>query len=174
MARLYIANTTKQHHHFFYRLPEDSVPRGVMIKVGAQEQLPGDLSLENIERIIGQHERYGLKNWAGIKNAKDFVGLCYSIDKPILVDHILTAVEHNDDVLDTAADDRREVEAAAVAGSIQNSMREVGVNVARTEVTMQEDTGKSGKEPRVANGFEIGPNPEVTSKHNARKSRRAQ
>lgn len=171
--RLYIANTTKQHHQFLYRLPEDSVPRSASVKIGTQEQLPGDFSPEQIQHIVDQKTPYGLKNWAEVKNTRDFVGLCYSVGKPVEMDHILTAVEHNDEVLDSAAEDRREVEAAVVANNIQSSMREVGVDVARTEVTMQEDTGKSGKEPSVANGFEIGAKPDTTSKHGARKSRRA-
>jgi hypothetical protein len=152
MAALYIANTTKQHVHFYYRLPEEPTPRFDEIRVGAQARIGGDLSHEVIQRIIKQHEPYGLRAEAELPRAKGFVGLCYSIDKPVKLDSLYGTFESNDTALNERAEERREESAAAIAEGIQSTLQASGGAVSRSEVEVVEDTRGT---PAVASGYEV-------------------
>jgi hypothetical protein len=170
MASLFIANTSKQHHHFYYRLPEDPVARFEEIRVGTQARIGGDLTHEAIQRIIKQHENYGLRAESELKNAKGYVGLCYSIDKPVKLDSLYSTFENNDVALNDRAEDRREDSAAAIASAITDTMASAGGAVHRTEVEVVEET--RGGTPKVASGYEVtaeGTEP----RHGAKSSRRS-
>lgn len=151
MPYLYIANTTKQHHDFAYRLPEALDLRYETIRAGSQARLPIELSHDVITGIVKQHERYGLKNVADLQGNRDFVGLVYSIDKPVKLDRILETFEQNDTVLNKKGEERRETTAAAISQEMSDVISEGGGNVSRTEVEVIEDT--KGK-PGVATGYE--------------------
>lgn len=169
MASLFIANTSKQHQIFMYRLPEHAIPKYADIRVGTQVKIPGDLSPEAIKLIVEHAAPYGLKAVSELPRNRDFVGLCYSVNEPVKLDHLFSTFEHNDVVLNDKAEERREDQAAIIAQEIQNAMREVGVEVPRAEVTMVEDTKDT---PRVANGYEITA-PGVAPKHGGKPGRRS-
>lgn len=171
MASLYIANTSKQHHDFAYRLPEEISVRRQMIPVGGQIRVGGDMSLELIERIIKQHQPYGLKAVSDLTRNRDYVGLCYSIDKPVQLnsDRVMSdTFEKNDSVLDARAEDRREEAAVAIADQIQGTMRDHGVAVPRAEVEIVEETRGT---PKIASGYEV-MNGAAGSRHNGKLSLR--
>lgn len=119
MPTLYVANTTKQAHEFVYRLPEDHQAKKVMIKAGSQQVIhaPG-IPLDVASAIVAQHERYGLTDVAEIDRRKPFIGLCYRFDKPINVEKIMQADEHNFDVLEGVSLDARKTAAAAALNKI--------------------------------------------------------
>jgi len=81
-------------------------------------------------------------------------------------------VQHNDRALDERAAERREEQAAAISDNITSAMRERGVDVPRTELTIVEDTQR-GAEPKVAEGFET-VKEGVAPRHGNRMSRKAQ
>lgn len=119
MPTLYVANTTKQAHEFVYRVPEDHQPKKVVIKAGAQVVVHApNLPLEVVSAIVEQHERYGLMDVAELDRRKPFIGLCYRFDKPINVEKIMQADEHNFDVLEGVSSDARKVAAAAALNKI--------------------------------------------------------
>lgn len=152
MAILYVANTSKQHHHFYYRLPEEPTARYEEIRIGTQARIGGeDLSLEIINRIIKQHEPYGLKAESDLGRTRGYVGLCYSIDKPVKMDSLLGAFESNDKALNERAEDLREETAVAVANGIQSTLEASGGTMNRAEVETVEDTRGT---PSVATGYE--------------------
>jgi hypothetical protein len=169
MPSLFIANTSKQNQIFNYRLPEHPIPKYVDIRVGTQVKIPGDLSPEAIKAIIEHATPYGLKAVNELPRNRDFVGLCYSINEPVKLDHLYSTFEQNDVVLNEKAEERREDQAAIIAQEIQNSMHEVGVEVPRAEVTMVEETKDT---PRVANGYEVTA-PGVAPKHGGKPGRRS-
>lgn len=169
MAKLFIANTTKQHHDFAYRIAEERQARQETIRAGTQMAIGGELTHDVIVSIIQQHEAYGLRDATTISRMRDFVGLCYSIDKPVPLDNMLYTFEKNDETLNDRAANRREQAAAAIAQNIQSSAAELGVRVPRTEVeTVEETRGQ----PNVDNRFEI-LEQGVNSRHGAKPSTRS-
>jgi len=171
MARLYVANTTKQHHNFLAWIPESTKQYCETVRIGSQLCI-GDFPLDQIDLIVKQHARYGLVPYKEIKNLRTFAGLCYSVGAPVPLEAILQGVQHNDRALDERAAERREEQAAAISDNITSAMRERGVDVPRTELTIVEDTQR-GAEPKVAEGFET-VKEGVAPRHGNRMSRKAQ
>jgi hypothetical protein len=149
MTALYVANTTKQNHRFYYRLAESSRTVYEDIMVGAQARIGHDLTQADIEIILKHHARYGMRKASEVN--RNFVGLVYSVGKPVVLDDILETFEKNDTAMDERAGERMEEVAAAVASSMQTM---IGQPLARVEVeTVEETTG--GDTPAVAKGFEV-------------------
>lgn len=130
MPKLFIANCTKQVQVVFYRLdivePTGSnvihrfVPpkRSVGIQPGRQEPIGGDLSLEDIDVIIGQLSMYGLHAEKEISSLPDRpVIYLFNVDQPVRADSIREAMAHNAHCLTGQGRLRRE--SAAVAASIE-------------------------------------------------------
>ena len=78
--KLYIANTTKQRHIFTFRVLESGRLRQIPITHGSQ-MMVHEGSTEELNAIISHHAVYGLVDASKIDQNKDFIGLCYSIDK---------------------------------------------------------------------------------------------
>jgi hypothetical protein len=153
MASLFVANMSKQHQDFTFRLPGDPATKSQMIRVGTQQRIGGDLKPEIIAKIIEQHTPYGLKAARELPRNREFVGLCYSVDTPVQLEHWGQTLEMNDDVLNDRAEQRREDTAATIANSIQHAMQERGVTVPHAEVSIVEDA-RPGDTPRIARGYE--------------------
>lgn len=150
--QLFIANLTNQHRDFTYRIPGEVNYRTEHIAIGKQTRLPAELTSEELAGIIKQYEPYGMVAANQLKNIREFVGLCYSIDKPVPMDNMIHTFDHNTEALNDKAVDRREQTAAAIAAGITNKMHDHDVTVARTEVEFTEATDGTGK---VAEGYEI-------------------
>lgn len=97
--KMYIANATKQNMDFIYRLPEVKGLRVQTIPIAGQIQITGDLNQIQVDAIIEQHGKYGMIPVEEVDRARAFTGLCYSIDKPVPVAKIMTAVRLNTNVL---------------------------------------------------------------------------
>src|ERR1017187_2730896 len=110
MAKLYIANCTKQIQDFWYRVPgcdgsgKAFSPRMQKIPEGGQILISGDLQPEEIDFIVGENVRYGLINVDDVDRAKPFVGMCYSINKPVAVPKIEKLFVHNQEILEDRAE----------------------------------------------------------------------
>jgi hypothetical protein len=152
MAHLYVANMTKQHHQVNYRLPEIQQVRFQDIPIGSQVSLGGDLSADQIELIVKQLQPFGLRSVDEIARQRNFVGLCYSIDKPVKIDAFGSAFEKNDEMLNQRAEERRATVAEAIANANQRIAQEAGIEHQRTEVETIEDTRGT---PQVASGIEV-------------------
>lgn len=160
---LYIANTTKQHHHFQFRLPEQS-PRLPLIKAGQQICLD-NLSNEEIGIVLKQNDIYGIQDAKEISRRKvRYIGICYSIGEPVNIDQMLTTYEANDEALKRRANERIVEQAAAVQEvTAEHLHRTYGVDkdAARPaiESTVIEET-QDGGSPAVARGVEVGKTPD--------------
>lgn len=169
MPRLFICNTSKQHHDFTYKLPHENTFRMESIRSGSQIRLAMDMTADVIAEIIHQHTPYGLKDANKLSSVKEYVGLCYSIDKPVPLDNLLYLFETNGPKLNERAQVKREEVAVATAEQLSERMQELGVSVPRTEVTMEEDTKGTQS---INEGYEV-TQPGVAPKHSSARSKRA-
>jgi len=185
-TKLYVANTSKQHHEFCYRLIDERATklanqdkprnaegeivlqkhlRSETIQVGTQVLIGGGkLSEKNIAEILRQYEDKGLRDSTQISRLNEYVGLCYRLDRPVEIDNIQVIFEMNDQRLNERGQELRENTAAAIAQRMQDRSHELGVNLARTELETVEDTKGT---PRIAEGYEI-----TTEGHGNRRSGR--
>ncbi|SUH14978.1 Uncharacterised protein [Salmonella enterica subsp. enterica] len=80
--KLYIANTTKTAPRF--RLAQTGDGRLVYHPINAGSQaVVIDGTRAEIDLIIQQHADYGLIDATKIDQNRIYIGLCYSIDKPV-------------------------------------------------------------------------------------------
>ncbi len=141
--KLYIANCTKQVMDFHYRAPEQQRPMMQTIPIGGQIQIYKDTTQSDLEHIIEQHQRYGLVQVSEIDRTKAFIGACYQIDRPIDVEKIMRAAEHNDEVLTERGQEFRKEAAAALDGQISaNSPNLTGLEVEIHEESKPGDNTK--------------------------------
>lgn len=108
MSKLFIANLTKQHFDFLYRVPENTKLLSESIGAGKQIALSGEFTRDVIDLIVEQHLEYGLRAASEVySNAnKDIkVPLAYSIDKPVDIDKLLHGITANDDFAQSVANE---------------------------------------------------------------------
>src|ERR1700683_3772726 len=149
--KLYLANTSKQHHLFIYRPADRPETKPVEIPAGTQVQIGGDnMSDHDIDRMLRQHAPYGLTAVKDLPRTAGYIGLVYSIDKPVNMDQFMSTFEKNDIEMNANAADRRESAAAAIADGMSKSL---GIPVQRTEVELTEES-KSGT-PSISEGHEV-------------------
>lgn len=122
-----------------------------MIDIGGQIRISGDLTTPEIEAIVGQHRKYGMVEVGEIDRTKPFVGLCYSVDKPISVERIRNALVHNAEVLTEIGRARRQEAAIAVS----NQLEAVTPGLQALEMSFVEEQGKSGASPQIAEGVRV-------------------
>lgn len=120
--KLFIANTTKQRHIFTFRVLETGRLRQIPIEHGSQMAVL-DGSTDEIEAVIKHHQVYGLIDASKIDQSRQFVGLCYSIDKPVSANIIEKTIRDNNDHLTRNAHNRRQASVAA----LDTSLRESGI-----------------------------------------------
>lgn len=144
MTTMYVANCTRQIQDFMYRLPEQTKVMKQIIDIGGQIRIPGDLSTPDVEAIVEQHAIYGMVRVDEIDRTKPFVGVCYSLDKPVSVDKIRIALQHNQDVLVERGRKIRE----ETAVSINNAMEDQTNALESLEVSIEE-IEKDGKDTQV-------------------------
>lgn len=126
MAKLYIANCTKQHQDFQYRIPETGKLTAQPIPVGQQIMVYKDTNRHELEQIVAQHEVYGLLPVSEARKAKGFVGLCYDYDKPVSMEVVVETVEHNDEALEQRSQEIREDSVAATEHQMKEQVQQAG------------------------------------------------
>jgi hypothetical protein len=151
MTTLYVANASKQRHDFIYRVPEENSVRRQQINPGSQITVyQPNAPIEVLTSIVDQHKRYGLTDVAEIDRRKPFVGLCYSFDKPIKVEKIMYADEHNAGVLQEASQEARKMSAAALHAAIERATEGTAkLESLELEVVEQNGSTEPGLNERV-------------------------
>ena len=119
--KLYIANTTKQRHIFTFRTLENGRLRQIPINHGSQTVVLDGTS-DDVNAVIEHHQIYGLVDASKIDQSQQFVGICYSIDKPVPAGVIEKTIRDNDEHLTRNAHERRKASLAAH----DNKLRESG------------------------------------------------
>jgi hypothetical protein len=148
-VKLYIGNATRQVQHFAYVVPELG-PRVQEIPIGGQTVLSDDLSSAQIDAIVKQHVRYGLVQASEIDARTPFVGVCYSVDRPISEKHLQIAMDYNMRRLVAQGRETRKLAAITQHNILERTVaRDDLANLASMEVTIQEDN-HDGRDPRPA------------------------
>lgn len=118
--KLYIANTTKQRQIFAYRKLETGRLIQIPIDHGSQMMVL-DGTTEEIEAVVQHHQVYGLVDSTKIDQSQTFVGLCYSLNKPVSASVIEKAIRDNDIHLTRGAHNRRQASVAALDSTLRES-----------------------------------------------------
>lgn len=118
--KLYIANTTKQRQIFAYRKLETG--RLIQIPINHGDQMMVlDGSTEEVDAVVQHHQVYGLVDSTKIDQSQAFVGLCYSLNKPVSASVIEKAIRDNDIHLTRGAHGRRQASVAALDSALRDS-----------------------------------------------------
>lgn len=159
--KLFVANTSKQHQQFLWRSPENPKITPTDIPVGQQRQIGGELTKDVVDSIIAHHARYGMRAAREIKNYRGYVGLAYSVDKPVDMETFYEQEERNSSALDESSQALREETAAVIANQTSETL---GTPIKRAEIEIVERTEGT---PRVASGVEV-VGPGERSKHDGK------
>ncbi len=123
--KLYVANCTKQKVNFLYRLPEHPSSREQPLPIGAQILISGDLSQKDVDYIIEQHRLYGMIE-ANERPQQGFVGLCYSIGKPVPSSPMQSLIQHNTEVMTNTGRVMRQEAAIAFNEMAEKTVHDFG------------------------------------------------
>ncbi|WP_291969469.1 hypothetical protein [Candidatus Symbiopectobacterium sp.] len=136
--KLFIANTTKQRQIFAYRKLETG--RLIQIPINHGDQMMVlDGSTEEVEAVVQHHQVYGLIDSTNIDQSQVFVGLCYSVNKPVSASVIEKTIRDNDIHLTRGAHGRRQASLAA----LDTSLRESGTGYSgEMEVSAEQAKGR--------------------------------
>lgn len=168
MPSLFIANTTKQDHTFYYRiklpnhrttdegkiqthsndLRQQSIPAGTQIRLQNR-----DMSEADVKGILEQHERH-LIEVKSLKRVRGFVGLSYSVGDPVPLDEMLARFEQNDKVKEAEATTRLQQTATAIADRMRKVNPNAPLATASVEV-VEEASSANNNSPSIALGVEV-------------------
>lgn len=149
---LFIANTSKSHHDFIFRRPENKQTTMMQIKAGQQVQVLKGVDKDVIDFVLDQHRKYGMISGdEAAKRHAGYTGLCYSVDKPVSEKQMRGSFENNDRVLKEVAVENFKTQAGATADSIQKQLDETGLdaNLGHMEVEISQVL-KPGEEAQAA------------------------
>lgn len=170
---VWVANTTKQNFEFNYRMPESTRIHSTKIPIGGQVRIhKAGLSQPEVDAIVEQIERIGGIRSDSVERTKAFIGLAYSIDKPVRPAAIETAVDHNDDVLTERGHENRKAAAVAIHENLSAADRDPR-NLSESSVEIIEDV-KRGEDPGIRETIEVvreGDNPAPSKRGRPRKGR---
>jgi len=153
-VKLYIGNASRQVHHFAYVVPELG-PRTQTVPIGGQVQLVGELNSQQIDAIVGQHRKYGLMEADKIDARTPFVGICFSVDRPISQKHLQIAMDYNMRRLAARGTEIRKLAAITQHNILEEAVAKNDLaNLANVEITIQEDNhdGRDARAP-VSDGI---------------------
>lgn len=140
--KMFVANASRQTHHFAYRKAGGVGPYQQEIPAGGQIQISGDLTSEDVEAIIKQHSKYGLIHLDQIPRSQGVCTLCYLVgERPIRLERIQELVLRNDRVLRQRGKEAREAAAIALNEQIEQNMLEQQMpgRLAELDVSVVED-----------------------------------
>jgi hypothetical protein len=170
---LWVANATKQNIEFNFRVQESPRPYKVEIPVGSQRRVhKPDLTSAECDYIIDQLEHaFGAVPAASVDRTREFIGVCYSIDKSVKAATIEKAVEHNTDVLEARGYELRKGAAVAIhdrlSGAVDNPR-----DLAETTVEVREQV-RPGEKPKVDQTFQVNREGDGPTKPKATRRRKA-
>lgn len=158
MAKLFVANTTRQAHDFAYQIPAEDLSSfkrlsTQRIEAGTQQQIMGEAPLVVLEAIVEQHRRYGIVSAEEAVRTRGFVGLVYSFDRPVDLERMHYALDHNRGVLFEQGEQTRREMAVSIEATFEQElrrpMREVAVEL------LEERTLTEGSDGQMAQGLRV-------------------
>jgi hypothetical protein len=163
MPSLYIGNATRQRYDFQYRTSVGGAVRSQLIPVGSQLKISGELTLGEIDYILGQHSKYGLIAEDRIDRTKDFAGTCYAVGKPITNVRLMYLMESNLQVLVKRGEEIRKANAVGHSNIINEVMRESQqAELPVLELTVQQERrDPDNNVPQLAEGILVSSDPDA-------------
>ena len=144
--KLYVGNATRQILDLTCRIPDvvsiyrQKIPVGCQVLVAS-----GQLNTPQIDAVIDQLAVYGLVRIDEIDRTKPFIGMCYSVDKPIPNKRLILAMDHNIGVLTERGKTMRKEAAVVTSLAIEKQLREEGLgNLDSLDVSVVEEARKGG------------------------------
>ncbi len=169
--RVYIANATHHVAAFAYRILENPKLRTMQIPMGAQIRLPEDLTADDITYVVGQHEQYGLISADKVPDAKTFIGMCYSVDKPVPSIRIEQLFLHNREQLVEEGRKNRQEAAVAANMAFDNALENEGGGLRKMTFEVLEE-GNGGPDGTMAEGIRVEATPDDEPRPNRQQRRR--
>jgi hypothetical protein len=157
-VKLFVGNGSKQNHDFLYWVPSAKAARTQRIPIGGQIQISGELDRAAIDSIIEQHAPYGFAAASEIDHITEYVGLCFSVDKPISLTQLDKLMRHNTQVLSIRGRELRKQAALAGNDQLQASIADSGrpETLRQMEASMvEENHDDRSPEPVLAEGFRV-------------------
>lgn len=174
MPDVYVANTSIHHHTLMFTLapgPNQKVYQQE-VRIGNQVKvLERKLTDEEAKCFIDRYERYGMRNVKDVAGERAYVGLCYSVDKPVPLNTFKGNLEHNAEVLDDQRDRRLEASTVAIANMLTDKVAPAPTPLKRSTVEVMEET-KGPDVPRIGVGVEYTAEG-VEPKNHGKQARRA-
>lgn len=147
---IFIANTTNQRWDFMWRRPGGGKAQMQPIEVGQQIRVSGQTTIADVQAIMEQWARYGMRLADEVKQLRgQFIGLILSPEKPVEVDrHIRPTIEANRGILDERGRQLRLQAGIAMQQNAEQRAQEDGGALREFEVSIVEDdpTGEGAKE----------------------------
>lgn len=160
MVKLYVANCTKMSHDFQYRQPETDKIILQQIPAGQQVLIyKPDATAAEVDHIINQHAVYGLVKASEVDRTNAYIGLCYSIEKPVKDTQIHSAMSGNDDHMAELSHELRKISAAATDEQLRTADMHYAGQL-EVEVVEQPRTGDNSEKMNET----IVVNPDTTGK----------
>lgn len=158
--KLYVANCTLQYHVFNYRLPERNNPYTQSIASGRQVRLAGDMGVKDIEAIITQSHKYGLRTVEEARSLDEDIPITFvaSVDKPVTDRMMKDVIMHNRGVLTFRGKKMREL-AALAASSNMESQAHTPNAANQLELSIEEQTTSTldgADESLLGEGYRVG------------------
>jgi hypothetical protein len=146
MAHMFVANATKQNFIFLYRASGRGTPTAQEIPMGTQIKVSGDLTPDDVEGIILQHERFGFMK-ADAFDSPRFGGILYNVGSPIPEARIKKAILKYQAIQDDKGKVIRKEGAIAVSNVIEREI--IGednnaMKLTNLEMSVEEDPPKEG------------------------------
>lgn len=142
--QLIIQNTTKRNHQLHFRVPEVKDAMYVNIPAGGQSKVWKNDIKEIIEFILDQFRPYGIRPADEIDSSSDYIGMTYTIDHAEDVDRIMSAIEHNDEVLNDQAVENAKLAAAATHHDMATRAQQHGLKAPNAVHVEFEELPKPG------------------------------
>lgn len=183
MAKLYIANCTKQTQIISFRFNDNTpgspqrftpakqtppIPRGRQIPVG------GDMNLPQIEDIVDQLSKFGLHGEKDIARLPGrIVPYIFNIDQPVKAESIRRVVAHNSGVMLDQGRQRREASAVAANDALNVQAATEGIVANTFEASVEQLEVSDMDEKSIDEGYRVTKNlTEVPDKTRAAKGRK--
>lgn len=162
MARLYVANVTRQRMIVFYRLDAGqtngnfTAPKQQSIEPGHQSTVGGDLDRHQLDMIIGQLNVFGMVGEVDVpNNLKGVHALVFNIDRPVSERTIRVLIAHNQEVKIEEGEKRRERLAIAANEQLNAQARQADLPPPPEFDLEIEQMEQTSDEDRIEKGFHI-------------------
>jgi hypothetical protein len=178
MAKLYVANTTKQNQRVYFRLDFDVDAEGrrstilrfqpakyVDIPPGQQRVIGGEIHQDQVESIVEQLRPYGLAGVTEVASLAAVTPYIFNLNQPVKADHIRYVMAKNEGLQIEEGRQRRAKAAIimneTVSNAVANQFAQQGIQkepVQDFEVEFEQLDQSEAGEKRIEEGYRIDPN----------------